>query len=435
MKTYIKGTDNLLPYPYYSGTTTANGATLTDNGNGSITASGTPTGYVEMILVRKFKVTTDLTVSLYGSGTNITVSISLFKSDGSLLTSKNAFLNKPFTLIKDNYEGLDYIQIGIKRSNNNVEITGVYYPMLNKGTVALPYAKYAPTKRVKFLYGSRNLIPFPYTKKEGTSEGVTYSYSNDGGVILNGTTTGNRFDWTIRLGALPVGTYTYTIYANDYTLLLGYVSIQTSTGGYVKNLGASSKGNGFTFTIAEDTLTEGNQIAINICAYGTNGSSVTFDNRIVYPMLNKGSTALPYDKYFPLSYMDVYFKSKNLIDITAINWSDGVIERNPANSSVVINTYNAWCKSAKPISYYAPQLKVGETYNVSFNTTSPNNFIYLSGSKTIWRNGTSHILTQAEYDSGFSIYGNTDETHTISNFMLNEGSNALSHEPPQPYPN
>lgn len=35
--------DNLLPYPYYSATSTVNGITFTDNGDGSITTSGTAT--------------------------------------------------------------------------------------------------------------------------------------------------------------------------------------------------------------------------------------------------------------------------------------------------------------------------------------------------------------------------------------------------------
>lgn len=43
---------NLLPYPFYDKTKTVNGVTFTDNGDGTITANGTATGYADFTLYK-----------------------------------------------------------------------------------------------------------------------------------------------------------------------------------------------------------------------------------------------------------------------------------------------------------------------------------------------------------------------------------------------
>lgn len=86
------------------------------------------------------------------------------------------------------------------RVDPNVVVDCVVYPMLNKGTAPLPYEQGSKPVYIKVADNSDNLIPFPYEgwfeKKVGvakTTNGLTLTVQEDGGVKVQGTATAGMF--------------------------------------------------------------------------------------------------------------------------------------------------------------------------------------------------------------------------------------------------
>ena len=145
-------------------------------------------------------------------------------------------------------------------------------------------------------------------------------------------------------------------------------------------------------------------------------------------MLNEGEVALPYEPYGAR-----IFKSKNLFDISKLECG-GTNFTNNGDGSFTMVGYNDYTKQS--LSYYAPDLKAGETYTLSLKTDSGNAVIYLVGSNSLWKSGNSRVLTQEELDKGIYVYGNprmqSDPDYPPTrtwDVMINKGATALPYEP------
>lgn len=150
----------------------------------------------------------------------------------------------------------------------------------------LPFAKV--NKIGGMTHKTRNLIPFPYNTDSKTEKGITFTVNENGTVTINGTATeeGNFYlisPWAVNPNYISVnGTYTLSGISggreNTYYLQI-YVD-------------GSSKGvvytNHLTFT-ASGTV---NQFSFFYKA------GAVFNNFVISPMLNEGTTALPYEPYF-----------------------------------------------------------------------------------------------------------------------------------------
>ena len=78
----------------------------------------------------------------------------------------------------------------------------------------------------------------------------------------------------------------------------------------------------------------------------------------------------------------------------------------------------------------APNLRVGGTYTLSFDTTGTQKIIYLSVSARSWNEGTSITITQDDLDSRVYFYASGVSTSaTISKFQIEEGSTATTYAP------
>jgi hypothetical protein len=145
-------------------------------------------------------------------------------------------------------------------------------------------------------------------------------------------------------------------------------------------------------------------------------------------MLNEGEVALPYEPYGAR-----IFNSKNLLDINKIVCVAGTSTNN-GDGSITVTDYND--TTAHALSYYAPRLKVGETYTLSLKTESNNKFIYLYGGKFgAWRSGQSIVMTKEILNEVFNIYGYSIDTENykqpcrVWDFGIYEGNEALPYEP------
>jgi hypothetical protein len=179
----------------------------------------------------------------------------------------------------------------------------VFKPMLNEGDTALPYEPYfeglRDTAVSELKSEGANLIPFPYwdgnydVGSSKTINGVTFTVNADGSITANGTATATANFFLINTpiaGLVEIG--------KTYTL-----SGCPSGGGNEKyklhfrdssNYGNQwfEDGEGYTrAAVADDGFTYKYQAWIVIFA------GYTANNLVFKPMLNEGTTALPYSPY------------------------------------------------------------------------------------------------------------------------------------------
>lgn len=154
--------------------------------------------------------------------------------------------------------------------------------------------KYAKLKSIGGMtYKCSNLIPFPYYngKDAGYTEtinGVTWTVNADGSITANGTATASSaFSlWGSLDFHLPKGIYTLSgaqpyvgVYINAY-----------KNNAYVTEA-AAHNGVNRTFDWTDIEYTSNGVMLIAVAGQ-------TFNNVIIKPMLNLGTTALPYEPYF-----------------------------------------------------------------------------------------------------------------------------------------
>lgn len=136
-----------------------------------------------------------------------------------------------------------------------------------------------------------NLIKFPYSfTSEITRSGVKFTVNADRGISAIGTPTGIFTYSYVRSLSLPAGTYTYS--ASGIDKLVSVLSIQRrDTGTFIRNKG-NIKGStpSLTFTITEEEAKIAD-VFINFYS-GSGAMDETF-----YPMINRGSAAIPYTDY------------------------------------------------------------------------------------------------------------------------------------------
>ena len=163
--------NNVLPFPYSSGSSkTDNGVTWTVNEDGSIRVKGTAEGdnsafylysnkYVAPPGIKKGET---YVVSPYVN--NVLMSFNVFIGDVQTLMT-NGSVAEPGAIYQENYTGAIIYLLVLK--GNTVDTT--FYPMINKGTVALPYRSY--TKRTLS-------IPSMVQALNGYGEGVNSACYN-----------------------------------------------------------------------------------------------------------------------------------------------------------------------------------------------------------------------------------------------------------------
>ena len=306
---------NLIHYPYYNGTSyELNGITYTVNeADGTITVNGTATKESDFRLINPYEPYGRKTLEL---GQTYTLSDSVNQPNGigyqapvyfqfvRIDTTKNDFNYG----ISTNYGNMTWtasdanlLQYGIRivvRSGVTADNV-VMKPMLEIGAIAHSYEPTTESnvnlkEAVKGLVTpqGKNLISYPYTSKEGTGNGITWTVNDDGTITADGTATNNSF---FNLTNYIVGTWD-TLHAGTYTIMDGVnlpiggvtLQIESTSGTQYKNK---------TFTIEQDVVYK---IFIYI-PKGTVADNITFK-----PMLEVGSIAHMYE---PTTESNISLKS------------------------------------------------------------------------------------------------------------------------------
>lgn len=152
---------------------------------------------------------------------------------------------------------------------------------------------------------SKNLIPFPYliTEAENASGTATLKVGADGALIFNGNTANGSIFAKIAEVRLSAGTYYLSWNANKE--VADEVSVYVD--GYRWSDGA--------FTLTEDTT---------VSIYAMMYKEQTCENLVLKPMLNRGATALPYEKGGGTK-VRLARKSNNLIRFPYQGWFEGKV--------------------------------------------------------------------------------------------------------------
>ena len=133
---------NILPFPYEKESVSLNGGIFTVESDGGISASGTPTDYVDIVLYNDKPLSNStITISMSGVYDNVMCSFDMYDKEGSVVYSQAITYGSLTTDISE-YPTASKMRIGLKRNANNRAMSGKVYVMLNIGSTALPYEPY-----------------------------------------------------------------------------------------------------------------------------------------------------------------------------------------------------------------------------------------------------------------------------------------------------
>lgn len=147
---------------------------------------------------------------------------------------------------------------------------------------------------------TENLIPYPYTETTRTANGVTFTVNSDGSVTVNGTATSDA-DFMLLRG--PIQGYSESYF------LSGCPTGGSDTTYYISEGFTTSKDTGNGVVLNNLPSDQAWRIVIK--------SGTTVNNLVFRPMLNAGTTAKPYSKWFAglknASFEKIVSTGRNLI--------------------------------------------------------------------------------------------------------------------------
>ncbi|MBQ2773199.1 MAG: hypothetical protein IJF45_02520 [Clostridia bacterium] len=125
-------------------------------------------------------------------------------------------------------------------------------------------------------YPSANLIPYPYLTSTKTEKGITFTDNGDGSITINGTATDYVF---FNLCDVDFGSLSMTPSNPSQS---GY-----TISGYIESV-----------NIIYDTTNKFTHLRVD--------KGVTVNNKTIYPMLNIGDVAYPYQPYLPYYFQQAF---------------------------------------------------------------------------------------------------------------------------------
>jgi hypothetical protein len=185
---------NLMPYPYYNTTKISSGVTFTDNGDGSITATGENTTGTYFIFLHPnsnyilpagqytFKA-----IDKNGSTSTFYAYITVYGSDGNI-DYMDLGNGVTFELEEDTKISCSCV---IQTSWDGSDI--IFKPQIEKGVISTPYTPYIDVSTAKVSRIGKNLIPYPYNNTTKTMNGLTFTDNGDGSITVNGTATADAY--------------------------------------------------------------------------------------------------------------------------------------------------------------------------------------------------------------------------------------------------
>lgn len=187
---------------------------------------------------------------------------------------------------------------------------------------------------VKVKVRGKNLIPFPYVGGESkVANGITFTRLEDGGIHIDGTNNhSTHVEYplittnSITINASQLTMYLYGPETNDIYCTVGgggfkFGEVKSGTGMVLDSNGTSPI---FTYGL------------IRVKA------GATVSNVTVYPMLNEGPTALPYEPYIDPSTIGLIRCNKNICmyPYNATQYANGITFTANEDGSITLNGTN-----------------------------------------------------------------------------------------------
>ena len=182
--------ENILTYPYNNTTNTQYGVTFTDNGDGSITVTGTATSSAYFQFTSYMPVNKGDTFTLRANSqnkANMLIGMWRFKNNSfdSLIKETSVSEDVYTYTVKD--DETKYIAVFMKRDKNGEECTGTFKPELLKGKVG-DYSTAAGKYEIPIKICGKNMFKCNPYATPITSGGLTIQYlENEQCFLINGT--------------------------------------------------------------------------------------------------------------------------------------------------------------------------------------------------------------------------------------------------------
>ena len=266
---------NILPYPYYQSTSSANGGMFTVNDDRSVTASGVPTNYVGIKLYDGKPIVTKGNITMHcdvvDSISNVTMNLNLYDDSNNKIALFYCYEKNITTLNLDNYPTASKWILTVDRNASNKELLGTFYPVIELGTTATDYTPYvSDLSAVGVSRLGKNLSPTNTLEVQGIG-GWTHK--------------------SLALFNIPDGTYTFSCAYEDLgaDTAKNTVSIRDIDEEFITEFVVSNGGSTRTFT-----TTNGLKIYLySNCSATAANTDVIFKNI----QLELGTTATEYEPY------------------------------------------------------------------------------------------------------------------------------------------
>ena len=275
---------------------------------------------------------------------------------------------------------------------------------------------------------TENLIPYPYAETTKTANGVTFTVNSDGSVTVNGTATSDA-DFMLLRG--PIQSYSESYF------LSGCPTGGSDTTYYISESFTASKDTGNGVVLNNLPSDQAWRIVIK--------SGTTVNNLVFRPMLNAGTEAKPYSKWFPglknASFEKIVSTGRNLIPypyaettktangVTFTVNSDGSVTVNgtaTARTVFFIVNINKFLRLSQGVSYRLSGCPAGGGDN-TFSLTVQD--ITYSQTFNDVGNGESGVTRFTDYYAFITIFADYTANNLIFRPMLNIGTTATAYEP------
>ena len=184
---------------------------------------------------------------------------------------------------------------------------------------ACPYAEVSQIGGM--TYKAKNLIPFPYTNEVGksiTRNGVTFTVREDGGISVVGTPTSSA---TSEIHYFNDETSKPFVQGKQYCISGGVAGVVVTA--HITPIDSDIKSTAWIESNVNNQAGQTKAIPDGYKIYRVIlyvPASTTALNTVVYPMLNEGSVALPYEQYFDglrdTAVSELVSEGANLLDMS-----------------------------------------------------------------------------------------------------------------------
>lgn len=391
----VRQNKNLISYPYRSVSKIENGITYVDNGDGSVTISGTATKdtYFYFIRPRNNDTIPKGIYTLSGGNSSSYIYIAIYKNGTRIWQKYDNGNSLKIDLRSEDYDTVGIFTVVLKNSTvNNITIK----PQLELGMVATGWTSQVPSFENSIEIESigektKNLIPYPYEDTSKSINGITFTDNGNEGVTINGTATANA--QFVLNPQLSISKGKYFLSGMPIGISNAYINITVHNEDDVVKTFADT-GIGCLINLSDVEFTK-----LNV--YIIVKSGVTLNDVIIKPQLELGETASEYEPYNKYK-IPIICRGKNVFDITKCYHYDN-------NKKAMFIPESTQRDNNEGKVKLVTNMQADHTYIITGNSTSSSGyFVYLNGTQTVWHWGTIYTPTQADIDGSIYFYKHTE---------------------------